>query len=118
MFKTPKPMKKAPEFKTAATAQYDWPTLLDGQPYELKKGEHFDCTVSTFTTLARARAGKAHKKIQISANSETGVVILQARDMTQDEITAHDIKVAERKANKAAEQEDVDANETGESQAA
>ena len=102
-FKAPKPIKTF-EFKAgAATAQYDWPTLLNGAIYALKKGEHFDCKPLTFSSLARTQASKMHKKLACSIDSEAETVTIQATAMTEAEIAEHDQKVAERKALKDAE---------------
>lgn len=104
-FKAPKPIKSF-EFKSgAAQAQYDWPTLLNGSIYTLKHNEHFDCKPLTFSSLARTQAGKAHKKLACSIDTEGGTVTIQATVMTAEEATAYDEKAAERKALKAAEKE-------------
>lgn len=104
-FKAPKPLKSF-EFKAgAATAQYDWPTLLNGSIYALKKGEHFDCKPLTFSSLARTQASKMHKKLSCSIDSEAETVTIQATPMTEVEIAEYEQRAAERKAQKQAEKE-------------
>ena len=95
MFKTPKPSKKPHDFKTAAVSQYDWDTLLNGEQYDLKHGEHFDCKVATFSTLARSAASKRYKKLSVGIIDETTVAI-KATDMTEAERAEEDQKRAER----------------------
>ncbi len=117
-FKAPKPSKKPFEFAQAPQAEYDWGTLLNGEDYECKRGEHFGCKAQTFGTMARNQAKKRNKTIKVSVDEEAGTVRLRATDMTEAEIAEHEAKVAERKAKKEAEAEGEGTEDTEDTAAA
>lgn len=84
-----------------AESTYDWEKLLDGGIYKLTSGEDFNCKPVTFGSLCRGQAGKRHKTVKISTVDEGNAVVMQATEMTGEQVDAWDAKIAARKAKKA-----------------
>ncbi len=81
---------------------YDWESLLDGQIYQMVKGEDYDCKTLTVQAMARNQAAKRGLGIRVSAKVEDGheQVTFQAYEMTEEEKETRKAASAARKAAK------------------
>lgn len=104
-------LKKFEFPKTTAfgNASHDWTTLFDGKIRKLVKGVDFQSRPDNFASTARWVGAYKHYCIvkthveKDEAGEFTGVVVIQAIPMTDEQRDAHDAKVAERKAAKEQE---------------
>ncbi len=95
------------EFKEAADrAIYDWADLLDGSLKALEEGKDFTCKPQTIRMMAVKQAAKIGKKVKVE--QVEGGLILQAFEMTDEQIAAQKAKDAKAAAAKAAKKDDDD----------
>jgi hypothetical protein len=78
-------MRKLSEFPARGSVQsrYAWDELLDGDPWELVRGEDFDSKPSTLIASARAQAKRRGGNIRtrILTEDDRETVVLQFRRM-------------------------------------
>lgn len=56
---------------------YDWKRWLDGEIWELKEGEDFKTSMSSFRTQAHNAARMRQMKVRVHVNRESETLILQ-----------------------------------------
>lgn len=104
-----------PKASAFGNASHDWATLFDGKIRKLVKGTDFESRPENFASTARWVGAYKHYVIvkthveKDEAGELTGVVILQATPMTDEQRDAHDAKVAERKAAKESKSQEGEA---------
>ena len=78
--------RKLDSFPEQPQRRYDWNTLLDGQPWELMKGEDFDSKPSTIRANAQLQARKRGGRVRtrhLKDNGRESVVLQFVRDGSQ-----------------------------------
>jgi hypothetical protein len=109
---------------SAVTAKYPWDEFLDGAIREFLPADLDGVDLKTFRSMAKDRANKRHKKVNADikfkgeGDSKVAVsLVLQAVEMTAEEIAEYDRREAEKKAKakakkaEAKESEESDENE-------
>jgi len=71
--------KKLEKFPDRGKARYPWSEWLDGDPWELTKGEDFQCKPSTLRANAQTQAKKRNGRVRTAQATENGrqTVVLQ-----------------------------------------
>lgn len=59
-----------------AAQKYDWDAWLNGDSWQLIKGEDFDVAVSSFRSAAMSAAGRRQVKMRSSVDGDT--IVIQA----------------------------------------
>jgi sRNA-binding protein len=107
----PEVIKGKFEFPTATAfggQVHDWPTIFDGKVRRFAKDVDFTSTPENFASTARQVATYKYHKIaktlveKDADGNPTGTVVIQAVPMTDEQVEAHEAKIAARKAAKAA----------------
>ena len=82
-------MKSLEQYSFGSTrgqkAKHEWAKILDGGIYECVQGDDFDCSIVTFSALARTRAASMGKGIRVAQNAEKRTVVVQAYDLPPEE---------------------------------
>ena len=108
------------EFKPATSAQskYKWDEIFNGEKNVLCKGDDYTVETDAMAPKIKTAARRRYKKVSISArdhdgNKLTDMLIVQARDMTPEEVVIEDAKRTEEKAKRqdAGEAEPTEASE-------